>query len=630
MTTTMDRFAPRDAANPAGTLYRDFAVRVETREDAPDGDTRLAIAISSEAAVERYDWTTGERYLEVLDHTTKGPDLTYARDGLPFCLDHSLRAQIGLLEDVRVDADGVIRGLLREGNHPDAAWAVADMRAGIRRKVSIGYWPGQQYTQEKGAKGAIPTRRYTGWMLYEASTVAVPADYDVGVGRDARGIAPTVSHPPAAGVKPHTQEVKMDEKDTSERGAAPAPDTRAQELAVLANEAGMAERAAQWIVGNVSVAEARREVVAALRERADKGPQISTGAPLATDVKDRAEDKPWEPAEFFRAVVVAGRGGAADVRLRAQNTQIGEEGGFAVPQPVVNMLLEATLTGGELLSRVTTRPVTTGNSYTETIVKEEARTNGSRNGGVRAFWLAEDGSYTESQAGTRQIDLKLQKLGALVRITDEQAEDGPALLSFVQEQVPEELRFVAEAAVWEGLGAGQPLGFTNGGALITQAIESGQTIANTNTHIWMNAAQMYTRIPTRMLAGAAWFVNQALWSKILTSTAGAAGSHPMFTPAGRLNDAPFGAIYGLPIVPVEYASAEGTVGDFVLANLADYLLITKGGIRQQSSMHVDFVRDRQVLKFTWRVNGAPRTRTPLTPFKGANTLSPYVALAARS
>jgi HK97 family phage major capsid protein len=104
----------------------------------------------------------------------------------------------------------------------------------------------------------------------------------------------------------------------------------------------------------------------------------------------------------------------------------------------------------------------------------------------------------------------------------------------------------------------------------------------------------------------------------------------MFTPAGRLADAPFGAIYGRPIVPVEYASAEGTVGDFVFANFSDYLFITKGGIRQASSMHVDFVRDRQTLKFTWRVNGAPRTARPLTPLKGTNTTSPYIALAARS
>jgi HK97 family phage major capsid protein len=424
----------------------------------------------------------------------------------------------------------------------------------------------------------------------------------------------------------------MVEQTASVPGVAPAPDTRAAELAVLARDGGMPDKATAWIIDGTTVEQARAEVIKDLRTKADAAATVQTAAPVVTDVRDRAAEQPWgeNGMDFFRSVVVAGRGGQVDARLRAQNTLIGEEGGFAVPQPVVNMLLEATMTGGEILSRVTTRPVTNGNSYTETVVKEESRAAGSRNGGVRGYWLAEDGSYTESQAATRQMDLKLQKLGALVKITDEQAEDGPALVSFINEQVPEELRFVAEQAIWEGSGAGQPLGFTNSGALTSTAIEAGQTIANTNVHIWMNAAKMYSRVPTRMLNGAAWFINSELWSKILTATAGAAGAHPMFTPPGQLASAPNGAIYGKPVVPVEYASAEGTVGDFVFANLSDYLLITKGGIRQSTSMHVEFVRDRQLLKFTWRLNGAPRTRTPLVPLKGANSLSPYAVLAARS
>jgi HK97 family phage major capsid protein len=142
---------------------------------------------------------------------------------------------------------------------------------------------------------------------------------------------------------------------------------------------------------------------------------------------------------------------------------------------------------------------------------------------------------------------------------------------------------------------------------------------------------MYSRMPTSMLDGAAFFINQSLWAKVLTSTAGgSAGAVPMFTPPGMLAQFPNGAIYGKPIVPVEYASAEGTVGDFVFANFADYLFVTKGGIKQATSLHAEFARDRQLMKFTWRVNGAPRTRVPLTPFKGSDTLSPYIALAARS
>lgn len=422
---------------------------------------------------------------------------------------------------------------------------------------------------------------------------------------------------------------------TSERGAAPAPDTRAAELAVLARNFPTHARLAEWITENVSVDAARDEVMRKMAAAAEQRGPISA-AQGAVTTHNREEDRPWaeDGADFFRAVISAGRGGDVDARLRAQraqNTVIGEEGGFTVPAAVANNMLEAAMTGGELLSRVATRPVTAGNNYTETLVKEEARTNGSRNGGVRGYWLAEDGTYTESQAATRQLDIKLQKLGALVKLTDEQIEDGPALVSFLNEQVPEELRFVAEQAIWEGDGTGKPLGFTASGALVTVSIEASQTIANTAGNIWANAAKMFARMPARMVGDAAWFIQQSLWSKILTATAGTSGgSHPMFTPAGRLESAPFGAIYGRPIVPVEYASAEGTVGDFVFANLSDYLLVSKGGIKQATSLHAEFARDRQLMKFTWRVNGAPRTRTPLTPFKGSDTLSPYIALAARS
>jgi len=360
-------------------------------------------------------------------------------------------------------------------------------------------------------------------------------------------------------------------------------------------------------------------------------------APTAvTDVKDRAEGKPWADAgEFYASVVRAGRHAErTDVRLlasRAQDTSTGHEGGWAVPESIVSVLLEPSRTAGELLSRVTTRPITVGNGYKEAAVKEESRASGSRNGGVQGFWTAEDATFTQSQAALRLIELAVKKVGAVVPITEEQMEDGPALESFINEQVPEELMFQKELAIWSGSGVGQPLGFANSGAFVSVAIEGTQTIANTNQFIFLNAAKMFARMPARMLMGAAWFINQELWAKILTSVAGAGGSAiPMFTMPGQLAALPNGGIYGKPIVPVEYASAEGTVGDFVFANLKDYLFAQKGGVRFAQSMHVEFLRDRQVLKFIERVDGTPRTRVPLTPFRGTATLSPYVALAARS
>jgi hypothetical protein len=232
--TTLNRFAPATRDNPAGYQTREITI---TREAAADGEA-LRIAFSSEAPVERYDWRTGETYLEVLDHSPGAVDLSYAKDGLPFCLDHNLSRMIGLLEDVTIDEDRVGRGVFRKGNHPDAEWAAADMATGIRKKISFGYWPGDNYTQDKRADGVL-VRTYRGWAPYEASSVPVPADYDMaGVGRSAPGASASQDPFPVAGEMPSTKESTMDPVSTPAQGTAPAPDNRAVErLATIEREA---------------------------------------------------------------------------------------------------------------------------------------------------------------------------------------------------------------------------------------------------------------------------------------------------------------------------------------------------------------------------------------------------------
>lgn len=649
---TADRFSPATRENPKGYRTREFTVtaeRVGEGDDAP-----LRIAISSEAPVERWGWDdtlrdTGGIYDEILDHGANGPNLEYVRDGLPFCLDHDLRKQIGIGTTPTLDADGVLRTDVTRGNHPDAAWVFADMAAGVRKKVSIGYWPGERYTQTKRADGKIE-RRYRGWMLFEASSVAVPADYDVGIGRGAPGTAAPKEPTPAAGEKPQTKESSMSTATTPEPGTAPAPDTRAKDLATLAGKFPGHARLAEWITDGTTLDAARDEVMDKLRkaseERGHTAPTRQDNGVRVGAVHERGEDKPWGETpeqmaqEFTRAVITASRAPhSTDVRLlasaaqeRSQNTLVGTEGGFAVPQPVQTMLLEASRTGGEILSRVTERPITVGNAYKETVVKEDARTNGNRNGGLRHYWVAQEGEIPQSQAKLREVDLNLKKVAVAVPVTEEQIEDGPALLSFLQEQVPEELRFGQELSIWGGSGVGECYGAISSGALKTVAIEGSQTIANTSQYIWKNFANMVASMDPQRFLRSAFFLQQSLWAKILTATAGdpANGAVALYVPPGRLADAPFGSVYGRPLIPVEYASAEGTVGDIVLADWSDYLYGVKGGVKYSSSMHVEFLKDKQMLKWTLRCDGQPRTKTPITPFKGSNTLSPYVALAARS
>jgi HK97 family phage major capsid protein len=100
-------------------------------------------------------------------------------------------------------------------------------------------------------------------------------------------------------------------------------------------------------------------------------------------------------------------------------------------------------------------------------------------------------------------------------------------------------------------------------------------------------------------------------------------------PANSLANSPYSTLFGRPILPIEQASTIGDVGDIVLADLSQYLLIDKGEPKTDTSIHVKFTSDEMAFRFVYRVNGAPTWKTALTPHKGTNTLSPFVALAAR-
>lgn len=111
------------------------------------------------------------------------------------------------------------------------------------------------------------------------------------------------------------------------------------------------------------------------------------------------------------------------------------------------------------------------------------------------------------------------------------------------------------------------------------------------------------------------------------------GGVPMFIPGGGIAGKPMGTLLGLALIPVEYCSAVGTLGDIVLADWLQYALIEKGGIDIASSIHVKFLEGEQALRFTWRNNGAPGyawADGALTPYKGSDTISPFVALQTRS
>jgi hypothetical protein len=85
---------------------------------------------------------------------------------------------------------------------------------------------------------------------------------------------------------------------------------------------------------------------------------------------------------------------------------------------------------------------------------------------------------------------------------------------------------------------------------------------------------------------------------------------------------------GRPLIFSEYMQALGTLGDLTLINWTQYLEGTYQPLQSAESIHVRFVNAERAFRFMLRNDAAPWWRSALTPKNGADTLSPYVALAA--
>ncbi|KAF1084846.1 Phage capsid family protein [Sporotomaculum syntrophicum] len=338
--------------------------------------------------------------------------------------------------------------------------------------------------------------------------------------------------------------------------------------------------------------------------------------------------------EQLQAVMRAGMpDGYIDERLTRRtasglNESVPSDGGFLVNQDFSTELLKRTYETGVLASRCRRIPISTNaNSMKINAVDESSRATGSRWGGVRAYWAAEADLYTDSKPKFRQMELNLDKLIGLCYATDELLEDAATLESVMQQAFAEEFAFVIDDCVFAGDGAGKPLGIMKSGALVTVPKENGQAA---NSVIFENIVNMWARLWAPSQKNAVWLVNQNVLPQLFAlSFAVGTGGIPVYMPAGGISGQPYSTLFGRPVIPIEQAETLGTTGDIVLCDLSNYLLADKGGIDSAVSIHVRFLYDEQTFKFTYRVAGQPVFNKPLTPYKGTDEISPFVALATR-
>lgn len=332
--------------------------------------------------------------------------------------------------------------------------------------------------------------------------------------------------------------------------------------------------------------------------------------------------------QLLAAYRAAMPGGHTDERLSTRaasglNESTPSDGGFLVQQDFVKELLKRTYETGILASKVKKIPISTNaNGLKINAVDEDSRANGSRWGGVQTYWEAEADEHTGSKPKFRQMELSLKKLTGLCYATDELLQDAAALEAVIRQAFAEEFGFKMDDAILSGSGEGEPLGILNSGALVKVEKEKDQKDIITVE----NLIKMWNRLWSKSRANAVWYINQEIEPYLYTLKL---GDKPVYIPAGGISEKPYGTIFGRPVVPLEQRNAAGEVGDIILADVGQYLLIDKGGIKAASSIHVRFLYDENVFRFIYRVDGKPIWNKPLAPYKGKATVSPFITLDKR-
>lgn len=402
------------------------------------------------------------------------------------------------------------------------------------------------------------------------------------------------------------------------------------------------EERRQWedLIGQANQLAGRIEREAELRKHEEEHNR-SKQAPTKPELGERHEPA-GVPTRFrsfgeqMQAVMRASQpGGAVDPRLLTRAVSGMSEGqpsdgGFLVQTDFATELLKRAYETGQVANRCRRIGISANaNGLKIPAIDETSRADGSRWGGVRAYWTAEAGDKTNATPSFRQLELNLKKLTGLAYATDELLADANALEAVLMQAFSEELGFKLDDAIINGDGAGKPLGVLASPALVTVAKEAGQPADSLQPE---NIIKMWSRMYARSRLNAVWFINQDIEPQLFTlAIQVGTGGGTVYMPPGGLSGQPYGTLFGRSVIPIEQCATLGDLGDVLLADMSQYILIDKGGIQSASSIHVRFVNDESVFRFVYRVDGLPIWQSALTPFKGSsNTQSPFVTLAARA
>lgn len=152
-------------------------------------DKSFPVTFSSEQAVKRFDWRTGEYYDEILGHEPGNVDLTRIAEMGTTLLNHNPDAIVGPFRGAELDTkEHKCRGIIGFDDDEESQKIRNKVASGTLKGISVGYLVKSWEIVSAGQKSTDgrhvgPCRIARSWEPYEVSITPIPADVNVGIGR---------------------------------------------------------------------------------------------------------------------------------------------------------------------------------------------------------------------------------------------------------------------------------------------------------------------------------------------------------------------------------------------------------------------------------------------------------------
>ncbi len=357
----------------------------------------------------------------------------------------------------------------------------------------------------------------------------------------------------------------------------------------------------------------------------------------AGDPKDgkKGEDKPFASlGEQLKSIYEFRKNHVEDKRLQQVNNAAlgvnegtGADGGFLIQTDFAGNILESAVQQSPLLNRLDRYTCSSSANAMRWLSVDETDVSKSVFGGVQMYWASEAGTVAASKPQFKEKKLDLEKMMGFAYATDEMLTDAAFMSGFFGSAFTLAAARLLVESVISGDGAGKPLGLLHSKALITVTKETSQTAG---TFTGANAIKMQARAMPHNRDRLVWLMHPDAEEQLpyLAIQSGEAAKF-LWNPEGGLGNFDTQRVLNKPVLFEDSCSALGTMGDILLVDPYQYILLAKGTMKQDWSIHVEFLTDQNCFRMVFRCNGAPKVNKPLTIKNSSKTRSPFVVLADR-